>query len=520
MCFGLQAAGRRGIFRHAPGQYIYRESDMWHKKEKEETMEMQKKGQKPEFAEEKTDEEMQEILGEYLSEDHSPGKKKKGKKRRDKAREKDRANEGTDGRVRAVFNGIRGLSGKKKLGLLALSAVLLFVISRAACPKKEPAVMVSALPLEKGDVTEVLSLNGPVSGTESADVVSNLHAEVLEIMVREGDRVEKGQTLARIDSSDAAREVEIAQNSYELAVSEYNENIRDTQHNYEKAAQDYQTAQLNYNRNQVLFAAGDISQAEMEQVNNALKDAARQVESFTVQGGRAVPDKSYELKVKSAQFELDQKKKDLENTEVKSPIAGTVVRVNSRVGQFADKPEDEKPMFIVENLDSLEMEIAVSEYSIGKVQVGQKAEITADILNGTPARGEIVSISPTGEEKGGGSSERVIPATIRIDRESSGGLIAGITAKASIVIGEASQTFKVSQTALTADAEGNVCVATVDAATNLVHLIPVTTGVESDLEVEILPVEEGALTEGMLLIPNPAGLAEGMPVTMAQGAGV
>ena len=107
-----------------------------------------------------------------------------------------------------------------------------------------------------------------------------------------------------------------------------------------------------------------------------------------------------------------------------------------------------------------------------------------------------------------------------IGGESSGGLIAGITAKASIVIGEASQTFKVSQTALTADAEGNVCVATVDAATNLVHLIPVTTGVESDLEVEILPVEEGALTEGMLLIPNPAGLAEGMSVTMAQGAGV
>ncbi len=277
---------------------------------------------------------------------------------------------------------------------------------------------------------------------------------------------------------------------------------------------------MNYNRNQVLFAAGDISQAEMEQVNNALKDAARQVESFTVQGGRAVPDKSYELKVKSAQFELDQKKKDLENTEVKSPIAGTVVRVNSKVGQFADKPEDEKPMFIVENLDILEMVIAVSEYSIGKVQVGQKVEITADILNGTPARGEIVSISPTGEEKGGGSSERVVPATIRIDGESSGGLIAGITAKASIVIGEASQTFKVSQTALTADAEGNVCVATVDAATNLVHLIPVTTGVESDLEVEILPVEEGALTEGMLLIPNPAGLAEGMSVTMAQGAGV
>lgn len=99
---------------------------------------------------------------------------------------------------------------------------------------------------------------------------------------------------------------------------------------------------------------------------------------------------------------------------MKSPITGTVVRVNSKVGQFADKPEDEKPMFIVENLDNLEMEIAVSEYSISKVRVGQKAQIDADILNGKSEEGEVVSISPTGEEKGGGSSERVVPATIRI----------------------------------------------------------------------------------------------------------
>lgn len=448
------------------------------------------KAKKPDFAKEKTPEEMEGVLEQYLEEDHS-GKKKKKK--------------------RHWF--FSDWSRKRKLLSAAGVVIVLFVVGRTACGGgKETAPMVPAAPLSKGDVTAVLSLSGPVSGTESADVVSNLHAEVLQIMVREGDRVEKGQTLALIDSSDAQKAVDIAQNSYDLAVSEYNENIRDTQHNYEKAVQDYQAAKLSYDRNQVLFQAGDISSAEMEAVSNALKDAARQKDSFTVEKGRALPDKSYELKVKSAQFELDQKKKDLENAEVKSPITGTVVRVNSKVGQFADKPEDEKPMFVVENLDNLEMEIAVSEYSIAKVKVGQKAEIKADILNGKAVQGEIISISPTGEEKGGGSSERVVPATIQIEGGGSSGLLAGITAKASIVTGEAKDTFVIPQTALLSSGDGTVSVACVDQGT--VRMIPVTTGIESDLEVEIFPAEGETLTEGMMIASSPAGLMDGMAVTV------
>ena len=86
------------------------------------------------------------------------------------------------------------------------------------------------------------------------------------------------------------------------------------------------------------------------------------------------------------------------------PIDGTVVRVNTKVGRFADSVEDSEPLFIILNLYVLVMEIKVSEYSIGKVAVGQEAEISADILDGETVRGQVVSISPTGEEKGGGST--------------------------------------------------------------------------------------------------------------------
>lgn len=463
---------------------------MWHKKEQKEVDENQfSELEKADFAEEKTPEEMKKVLDQYLDEDHSANKKTKKK------------------RFYSEW------SRKRKLLTAGGVIVLLFVVRAVACGgNKEIAPIAVTMPLEKGEVTAVLSLTGPVSGTDSADVVSNIHSEVLQIMVREGDRVEKGQTIALIDTVDVQREVDIAQNAYDLAVSEYNENIKNTQHEYEKAVQDYQTARLNYDRNQVLYQAGDISSSDMETFSNALRDAERQRATFNVEGGRALPDKSYELRVQSAQFELDQKKKNLEDAEVKSPITGTVVRVNTKVGQFADRPEDDSPMFIIENLDNLEMEIAVSEYSIAAVEVGQKAEISADILGGAAVEGEIIAISPTGEEKGGGSSERVVPTTIRIDGGSASGLLAGITARASIVTGEAKDVFVVPQAALIQNMDGTMSVAC--AVEGVIHLVPVTTGIESDLDIEIAPVEEGALSEGMLIVTNPAGLTEGMAVTV------
>lgn len=406
---------------------------------------------------------------------------------------------------------IRGQSRKKKRVEMILAAAAAACLAVRCAAGGNALTQVSSMPLEKGDVVSSLSLTGPVSGTDSADVVSNLHSEVLEIKVKEGDPVEKGQVLAVIDRTDAQKEVDIAQNTYDLAVSEYNENFRDTKIGFEKAKQDYSTASLNYERNKTLFESGAISSAEFEAAGNVLSDARRAVEGYRMENGQAVPDESYELKVKAAQFELDQKKRDLEDTEVKSPISGTVVRVNSKVGQFADKPEDEKPMFIIENLAQLEMELQISEYSVGDVTVGLPVEITADILDGKAVTGTVTSISPTGEEKTGSSStERVVPTIVSIDKADSG-LIAGITARATIVTERAESVFKVPSSAVRTGEDGSRQIAVLKEGTNIVHFISVDTGVESDLETEIIPGEEG-LTEGMTLLLSPEGLTEGMEV--------
>lgn len=443
------------------------------------------------YASPKSGEEVERELEAYINEP------KNGKRRRISL----------SGAVRAI----RGQSPKKKR-IEAVLAVAAAVCLAVRCTAGGSTLsQVPSMALAKGDVVSSLSLTGPVSGTDSADVVSNLHSEVLEIRVKEGDTVEKGQVLAVIDRTDAQKEVDVAQNAYDLVVSEYNESLRDTKIGYEKAKQDYSTASLNYERNKTLFEAGAISSAEFEAVGNALSDARRAVEGYRMENGQAVPDESYELKVKAAQFELDQKKRDLEDTEVKSPISGTVVRVNSKVGQFADKPEDEKPMFIIENLAQLEMELQISEYSVGDVSVGLPVDITADILNGKTVTGTITSISPTGEEKtGSASTERVVPATVSIDKADSG-LIAGITARASIVTERAEDVFKVPSSAVRTGEDGSRQIAVLKEGTGIVHFVSVDTGVESDLETEIIPIGE-ELTEGMTLLLTPDGLTEGMEV--------
>ena len=344
----------------------------------------------------------------------APEEEGNGKKKKKKQKQKT-GHRSSEGGFHPVWR-FKGFGRKRKIiTVLVLAAVVLFGFSRMSGGKKDLGIPVAVMPLAKQDVQEKLTVSGPVSGTDSVDVVSNIHAEITAMNVKEGDTVTKGQVLAVVDSTDLEREVQIAQNAYDLAVANKQEKDKEAALGYEKAVQDFQKASLDHSRNSQLFATGDISQMELEASANALNDARRQMEGYTVENGRGVADSSYGIQIQNAAFDLEKKKEELDNTQIKSTIDGTVVRVNSKVGQFADKVEDDKPILSIENLEQLELEIKVSEFSIGKVKVGQMATITADILDGETAEGEVVKISPTGEEKGGGSTERVIPTTIRVD---------------------------------------------------------------------------------------------------------
>ena len=402
--------------------------------------------------------------------------------------------------------------GKKKwilaAGILGLGILGIKMVSTGG--SQTPVVAV--IPLEKQDIQEKLSISGPVSGTDSVDVVSNIHAEILQMNVKEGDKVIKGQVLAVLDRTELEREVNIARNAYEQAVANKEAQDKEAALGYEKAVQDFQKASTDHDRNSQLFAAGDISQADMEQSANVLNDARRAMEKYTVENGRGVSDRSYGLQVENAAYELEKKQEELEKTEIKSEIDGTVVRVNSKVGQFADKVEEDKPIFSIENLDQLELEVKISEFSIGKVKEGQKALIGADILNGKKEEGEVIKISPTGEEKGGGSTERVIPTIIRVNTPDTK-LMAGITARAELLVRESKDAFAVPVSAVFDSGEASY----IEIVENgKICWIPVTIGADGETKVEVLPADGTVLQEGMAVVTSPdPGLTEGMEVMVS-----
>lgn len=410
---------------------------------------------------------------------------------------------------------------KKRWRRIALVLVLLVVVILIlrACfgGSANVGIPVVTEGLSRDSIQEKLSVSGPVSGTDSADVMSNLHAEVLQVLVKEGDRVEKGQALAMLDEHDALQAVQMAENQVALAEANKEEALKQAVAGYAQAKQALNSAQADFDRKQVLFEAGDISKAEYERAQATLGDAKAGIGAYRVEGGQVILGDSYDLQIENAKFDLEKARDSYAQTTVTAPISGIVTRVNTKVGQFADKVDSTiTSMFTIENLDTLELEIRISEYSIGKVSVGQKATISADIMGDKQVEGEVIAISPTGEEKGGGSSERVIPTKIRVDSQDSG-LISGITAKAEIVLSEAKDVYVVPLSALMTNPDGSTSIAFV--RDGMVHMSSVTTGVENDISVEVTPVDaaDPNFAEGSRYITTPDAMliAEGVMVTDA-----
>ncbi len=444
------------------------ENDKDLKKETENVEEQEASGQEIQEASRQEEQELDQQIKELMEEGKPGSPKKKGK------------------RKRRIIIGIAIV-----LILLILAKLLLF--------SGGGTVSVDSGIISRGYIADTLSITGPVEGTDSVDVTSNIHAKITSLNVKEGDRVVAGETvLLEIDPEELQSKYDLARSNYDLAVSDKDTQTRNAQLSYDKALQDLSTARDQYNRTKALYDSGNASRVELETAQAALNDAERALGAYEAEDGKVIPDESLDIKIQSAKLELDAAEKNLQNATILAPITGTVTRVNTKVGQFADDIENSAPILTIENLDQLNMEIKVSEYSIGQVHPGQKVIITADILGeGNSESGVIESISPTGEEKGGGSTERVIPTKIRVTEEDSG-LMAGITARAQIILEEKEDTLVVPISAVGTDPATGQSVmqlilssAGTDTApgtpvTGTIQTVTVETGIESDIDVEIL----------------------------------
>lgn len=403
------------------------------------------------------------------------------------------------------------LTKKKKILMGAVIAAVVIGGAKMALGGKntQPAgVSVMTAAVTKGDLDQTLKQKAVLEGTESTEVVSKLHYKINQLLVKEGDKVTKGQLLAVLDSTSLQQEMSLTQGDLKLLEYQQQETLNTRQQEYDNALAVKNDAQRAYDKAKELYDAGISSQSEMEQAKTALDKAQRDLDAIPAENGKAVLTDSEKQTKSNTSQKASVQAQTLNDCQIRSSIDGTVTRVNTRVGRFADETENNLPMFVIEDIENLQMKVLVSENDIGKVEVGQQVVIGADILEGETVKGVVERISPTGEAKSSSSSERVIPVYIRVE-EKNDKLIAGITAEATIQIASAKDALIVPIEAIGQQADGTTAVFTLT-ENGTVHIVPVTVGLETDLEAEIKDCE---IAEGTKVILNPGlNLTEGMAV--------
>lgn len=140
----------------------------------------------------------------------------------------------------------------------------------------------------------------------------------------------------------------------------------------------------------------------------------------------AVEDAEYSIK--DAQLSLDSQQKQLEDYQILSPIAGTIVEKNVKKG---DTLSSNVVLCTIFDLSYLTTTLSVDELDIGKVRMGQTVEITVDAVVGKSYVGTITKININGTTASGVTS---YPVTVRIDETD--GLLPGMNADFEVVVVE------------------------------------------------------------------------------------
>ena len=149
--------------------------------------------------------------------------------------------------------------------------------------------------------------------------------------------------------------------------------------------------------------------------------------------------KSASNSLRSAEISLDDTQRSMEDYTITSPISGTIIAKDVKVGDtVGSSSSTTETMCVIYDLSYLEMTLDVDELDILDIQVGQKAEITADAIDDCTFEGVVTSISSAGTTSGGTTT---YPVTIRID--DTGSLMPGMNATAVIDIASAEDTLSI-----------------------------------------------------------------------------
>lgn len=222
----------------------------------------------------------------------------------------------------------------------------------------------------KATVPDWLEAVGTVRAVQTSQLASQIMGTLVNVEVREGERVQAGQVLAVIDDALPRTAVEQA-TAAELAA----------QKNVSATESEYQLAEITKNRYQRLYEKGTVSAQEFDIVKTRYQSAEARRDMALA-----------ELAQTSAA--LAQARTSLGYTRIRAPFAGIVTERKADLGTMASPG---MAIFTVEDTRSYRLEVTVDESDAQLVRVGKTAPVTIDALGGAEVIGKVVQIVPAAD---------------------------------------------------------------------------------------------------------------------------
>ena len=260
-------------------------------------------------------------------------------------------------------------------GLVGLAAVTVLVRrgplsgpqalapSRSAAPASSaltPALAIELAPtdiarLAPAELVQSLAVNGSLRAVQTAFVKAKVAAEVVELGVREGDRVAAGQLIARLDAS------------------EYAWRLRQAEDQARSAEAQLQIAERTLANNKALVDQGFISK-------NALETSASS-------------EASARAALQAARAAAELARKAVQDTEIRAPIGGLV---SQRLVQPGERVGVDARLVEIVDLAHVELEAAVAPEDVLSVRVGQTARVLVDGM-ADPVAARVARINPSAQ---------------------------------------------------------------------------------------------------------------------------
>ena len=210
---------------------------------------------------------------------------------------------------------------------------------------------------------------------------------------------------------------------------------------------------------------------------------------------------------------LEQMDESMEDLVITAPAAGTVTAVYATVGGPSTGL-----LFVIEDVEDLVVKTTIRSYDVGQVQEGMDVTIKSDATGDASFAGTVSFIAPASQKTATGetnTANEVFDAEVKVLSQDTG-LRIGMSVRLNYVLEAETGVLAVPYDAVYTNASGQCCVMAARDQGNgkyLLEEIPVTTGVESDVEVAI---SGPGIQAGLQVLNDPAGRQAGEVVTLVQ----